>query len=286
MTTQQFDPERYKDGQRQEWDAVAAGWRKWWELIEGGAQHVSDRMLELAEIQPGQRVLDVATGIGEPAVSAARRVGPTGYVVATDQSPQMLEIARERSATLGLQQMEFKVADAEALEFPENSFDAVLCRWGLMFLPDLSSALNKIRQTLIPGGRFDTVVWDVPPKVPMVSLAMGVIQRMFEVPSPPPGVPNPFALADTSILERGLADAGFTDVRIEPITVTIEFPSAAEYTDFLRDIAPPVRAMLASQPEEKQAEAWQAIENAAGQFSDSSGVVRMPNEAILVAARG
>ena len=118
MTTQQFDPARYKEGQRQEWDAVATGWRKWWEIIEGGARQVSDRMLELAEIQTGQRVLDVATGIGEPAVSAARKVGPTGHVVATDQSPQMLEIARERAASLGLQNMEFKVTDAEALELP------------------------------------------------------------------------------------------------------------------------------------------------------------------------
>ena len=285
MATQAFDPQQYKERQRQEWDAVAAGWRKWWERIEGGAQHVSDRLLELGDVQPGQRVLDVATGIGEPAVSAARKVGASGHVTATDQSPQMLEIARERAAGLGLQNIEFKENDAEALELPEGSFDVALCRWGLMFLPDLPAALNGISRSLTPGGRIATAVWSVPPKVPMASLAMGVIQRMFQPPPPPAGAPGPFALADPSVLEKGLADAGFTDIRTERMTVTMEFPSAEGYTDFLRDIAPPVRAMLAGQPEEKQAEAWRAIADAAGQFAGEDGVVRMPNEVILVAAR-
>ena len=261
------------------------GWRKWWELIEAGAQHVSDRLVELAEVQPGQRVLDVATGIGEPAVSAARRVGPSGHVTATDQSPQMLEIARERAAKLGLQNIEFKEMDAETLELPEGSFDAAVCRWGLMFLPDLPAALNGMSRSLTPGGRMATAVWDVPPKTPMVSLAMGVMQRMFQPPPPPAGAPGPFALADTSILEKGLADAGFTDIRTERMTVTIEFPSAQDYTDFIRDIVPPVRAMLAGQPEEKQAEAWRAVADAAGQFAGADGVVRMPNETLLVSAR-
>lgn len=285
MTTQAFDPQQYKERQRQEWDAVAAGWRKWWELIEAGVQHVSDRILELGEVQPGQRVLDVATGIGEPAVSAARRVGPSGHVTATDQSPQMLEIARERAAALGLQNIEFKEMDAETLELPAASFDAALCRYGLMFLPNLQAALNGMSRSLTPGGRMATAVWDVPPKTPIVSLAMGVMQRLFQPPPPPAGAPGPFALADTSVLEKGLADAGFTDIRTERMTLTIEFPSAQDYTEFIRDVVPPVRAMLASQPEEKQAEAWRAVAEAAGQFAGADGVVRMPNETILVAAR-
>ena len=285
MTTQPYDPAQYKDAQRQEWDSVAAGWRKWWEIIEGGAQRVSDRLLELAETQPGHRVLDVATGIGEPAVTAAHRVGATGHVVATDQSPQMLAIAKERVAGLGLQNVEFKVMDAEALELPERSFDAVLCRWGLMFLPDLKAALSGMWRSLTPGGRMATCVWDVPPKVPMVSLAMGVIQKMFQLPPPPPGMPSPFSLADAAALEQAFRDAGFSDVRSERMTVVVEFPSATGYADFLKDIAPPVRALLANQPEERQTEAWQAISEAAGQFSASDGTVRMPNEAIFVAGR-
>ena len=285
MTTQPFDPAQYKNAQRQEWGAVAAGWRKWWEIIEYGAKHVSDRLLELAEIRPGKRVLDVATGVGEPAVTAGHRVGPTGHVVATDQSPQMLAIAQERAAAQGLQNIEFKVTDAEALDFPENTFDGVLCRWGLMFLPDLAAALNGMWRSLTPGGRLAACVWDVPPKTPMISLAMGVIQNIFQISPPPPGVPSPFGLADPVALKQALTDAGFADIRSERMTVMVEFPSATAYTDFLRDIAPPVRALLANQPEERRTEAWQAISNAAGQFSNADGMVRMPNETILVVGR-
>ena len=282
MTTQPFDPVQFKNAQRQEWDTVAAGWKKWWETIERGTQHVSARPVELAQIQPGHQVLDVATGIGEPAVTAAHRVGANGHVVATDQSPQMLAIAQERAAAQGLQHIEFKVMDAEALEFPENTFDAVLCRWGLMFLPDVAAALEGVLRALHPGGRLATCVWDVPPKTPMISLAMGVIQRMFQLPPPPPGVPGPFALADSAVLEQAFIRAGFTDVHSERMTVTIEFPSATAYTDFLRDIAPPVSALLANQPAERQTEAWQAISTAAGQFSAGDGSVHMPNETILM----
>ena len=255
MATQEFDATRYKSAQRQEWDAVAVGWSRWWETIEKGTQHHSDRLVELADVQPGHHVLDVATGIGEPCLTAARRVGATGSVTGTDQSQQMLAIARDRASALGLTNVEFREMDAEALDLPEESFDAVLCRCGLMFLPELSAALNGIWRSLTPGGRMATAVWDVPPKTPMISLAMGVIQNMFQPPPPPQGTPNPFTLADTSILEQGLAEAGFTDIKSERMTVMVEFPSAMAYTDFLRDIVPPLRAMLANQPEEKQREA-------------------------------
>ena len=175
MSTQPFDPQGYKDRQRQEWNAVAEGWRKWWPLIEQGAQQVSERLVDLAGVEPGHRMLDVATGVGEPAVTAARRVGPQGLVVATDQSPEMLAIARERGAALGLSNLEFHAVDAETLDFPEGSFDAALCRWGLMFLPDAVEGLQRIRRLLVPGGRFATSVWGPPQKTPLLSLAMGVL---------------------------------------------------------------------------------------------------------------
>ncbi len=118
-----------QEEQRQQWNSVATGWKKWWRAIEGGAQHVSQRMIELAEVKPGQRVLDIATGIGEPALLAASRVGTAGRVVATDLSPQMLDIARERANALGLTNVGFMESDVEALNFPDGSFDAILCRW-------------------------------------------------------------------------------------------------------------------------------------------------------------
>jgi len=153
------DPKQLKDEQRRDWDAAAAGWKKWWPLFERSAQHVSDRLVELAGVGIGARVLDIATGNGEPALTAARRVGPGGRVIATDQSVGMLTIARERAAALGVANVEFREIDGESLAIPESDFDAVLCRWGLMFMPDVKGALIGIHQRLRAGGRLATSVW-------------------------------------------------------------------------------------------------------------------------------
>lgn len=103
--TSTFDPNQFKMGQRQNWNSVAEGWKQWWDAFEKGAQRLSNRLIELAKIKSGQRVLDIATGIGEPAVSVAKIVGTTGHVLATDISEQMLEIAKEGAAFLGLQEI-------------------------------------------------------------------------------------------------------------------------------------------------------------------------------------
>ncbi len=115
------------------WDETsAAAWDKWFHIIEGGAEALSDRMVELAAIGPGAQVLDVASGLGEPAVAAAQRVAPSGHVLATDLSADMLGYGRKRAAKLGLANIEFRRMDAQALEVPEAAFDAVLCRWGVI----------------------------------------------------------------------------------------------------------------------------------------------------------
>jgi ubiquinone/menaquinone biosynthesis C-methylase UbiE len=168
-----FDIEQFKTEQRQRWDSVAEGWKEWWQTVEVAAQKVSDRIMELAEIKPGQKVLDIATGIGEPAVTAAKRLvelasisgnksksNDVGHVLATDISSEMLRIAKQRAAALELQSIiEFKESDAETLELAKSSFDAVLCRWGLMFLPDLKAGLSNIYRSLKEGGQFAAAVW-------------------------------------------------------------------------------------------------------------------------------
>ena len=204
--------------------------------------------------------------------------------MATDHAPQMLAIAQERADALGLANLELREMDAEALDLPENTFDAILCRWGLMFLPNLVDALSGMRPLLRPSGRLAAAVWSVPPEVPMLSLPMGVLQQMLELPPPPAGTPNPFNLGDVSVLEQALSDAGFTDVRSEHLVVTMEWPSAEEYITFLRDIAP-IIPILASYSAEKQAQAWQAIKEAVQHYATADGAVTMPNEAICVVGR-
>ena len=136
MESKGIDPAQFRSTQREQWNIAASGWRKWSELIDTAAGSVSERLVELAAIEPGSRVLDVAAGYGEPALTAARKAGPDGGVVATDISAEMLAYGRERAAEAGLENIEFVEADASSLDFPEDSFDAALSRWGIIFEPD------------------------------------------------------------------------------------------------------------------------------------------------------
>jgi ubiquinone/menaquinone biosynthesis C-methylase UbiE len=243
-----LDSKQYKEIQRQGWASVAKGWEKWWKTIEVGADNVSHRLIELAEIKSGSRVLDIATGIGDPAITAARKVGSSGRVLATDISPQMLSIAKQRAISLGLHHViEFKEGDAETIELPTSTFDAVLCRWGLMFLPDLRTGLSNIYSSLVNGGRLAFAVWSSSEKVPFISLVINTISKETHKPGLPPGIPGPFILADENVLKDSLTKSGFGDVAIEKMDVTFTFDSAKAFTSFHLDTAFPLHAMLANE---------------------------------------
>jgi ubiquinone/menaquinone biosynthesis C-methylase UbiE len=285
---QAFDSDEFKAEQRQMWDNVAPGWQAWWPTLERGAQKVSDKIVELAEIKPGDRVLDIATGIGEPAVTAARKVMPNGKVVATDISPQMLAIARTRATSLGLDGiMEFREGDEEKLDLPDSTavFDAIISRWGLMFLSNIPATLLRIRQMLASNGRLSAAVWSVPSKVPLLDLALATVRKQINAPVPPLGTPGPFALADVEALERWFSQAGFKDIRTDILQITFGFDSPESYTRFHQQIAAPVHSMLANHTDEVKKQAWDSITQAVWQYADSHGRVNLDNEVICIVGR-
>jgi SAM-dependent methyltransferase len=284
MAGQSNDIGRLKNEQKRDWDAAAAGWKKWWPVLERGAQPVSNRLVELARVGAGARVLDVATGSGEPAVTAARRVAPGGRVIAVDQSPGMLAIARERAESLRITNVEFRESDGEALTLAEHDFDAVLCRWGLMFMPDLASALSGFRERLVSGGRIAASVWSTPDKVPMISIGADIVRKLANLPPPAPGALDPLRLGDTSILRNALEQSGFTEIKIERMPVTFEFDSVEDFTKMREDVASAFRALLARQSPEMRRQIIAAVTDAARQFTQSDGKVRTTNETILFAA--
>lgn len=284
MSEQQFDPQRFKSEQQRDWDAAAEGWKRWWPLFERCAQHVNDRLVELAGVKLGDHVLDIATGNGEPAVTAARRVGPQGKVIATDQSSGMLAIARERVAALGLNNLEFRQSDAEQLAVSERDFDAAVCRWGLMFMPDLVGALKQIHSRLKPGARFATSVWSTADKVPMITLGQDAVRKIANLPPPPPNAMDPLRLANTSILTGALAEAGFKNVTNERVQVIWEMDTPDGFAQFRRDVSAPFRALLARQTPEMRDRIVAAVTDAARPYAAADGKVRTPNEAILFCA--
>ena len=272
------DPQKFKSSQRQSWDSAAEGWK----TIEGSAQVVSDKLIELAQIQQGHKVLDVATGIGEPAVTAARKVRPSGKVTAIDLSPQMLAIAKERAKENGLDNtIEFREGDAESLAVPAYAFDAVVSRFGLMFLPDLPKALRAMREALVPGGRMAAAVWSTPAKVPSFNLVSGVVMNEIGASPPPPGTPGPFSLADTSLLRDKFSQAGYQGINIESHNMNFKFSSPEEFTAFCRATAAPIKAMIAGQPAARQEEIWDAVTEAARKHADpGTGALDFVNEVI------
>jgi enediyne biosynthesis protein CalE5 len=283
MSDQNPDDLKIKSQQKAAWDDSAEGWKRWWPAFERAAQTVNDRLVELAFVRAGARVLDIATGSGEPALTAARAVGQSGRIVAVDMSPGMLAIARERVDASGLHNVELVESDAESLSLDPRSFDAALCRWGLMFMPDLDGVLRLMHRALKPGGRFATAVWAAADKVPMCGLARDAIRQITGI-APPPNAPDPTKLADTSILERALVAAGFRDVTIERLIVTFEFPSAEGFADFRSQVGG-TRAMLARMPADVSRQVRDAVVTSAGAFAGPDGVVKLSNETICFGAR-
>jgi enediyne biosynthesis protein CalE5 len=282
--TTSFDPAQYKADLRTEWRDAAPGWRAWLEVLEAadGGQAVSRSLVELAGIGPGDAVLDVAAGYGEPGLTAARAVTPGGRVVCTDISAEMLAVGRERAAAAGLDNLEFLEGDAEELAFQEASFDAVLSRQGLQFLPDVAGVLARLRSFLKPGGRLAAAVWGPPQRVQFAA-PLPLIRAELQLPPPPAGIPGPFALADAGQLARLVEAAGLTEVETGTVTAIYQPGSAELATRWLRDVAPPITALVDAQPPEVQERVWAKVTQAWAPSTTASGRVRLKNQAVWVA---
>jgi SAM-dependent methyltransferase len=245
---QTFDPIAFKQKMREEWSDAADGWRRWCHVVESkdGGQRHSEKLVELARIRPGASVLDVGGGYGEPSLTAVRVVGPEGHVVCMDISPGLLAFARERAQEAGVDNIEFMEADAEQLDFGKESFDAIVSRAVLMFLPDVPGTLKRLRSFLRPGGRFAASVWGEQGKVQFAAAGL-VIADALALGPPPSGQPGIFALADERRLAALMREAGFEDVETGTVSVIFETDTPAQFTEFIRDVAPPFTVLLKDQ---------------------------------------
>jgi enediyne biosynthesis protein CalE5 len=281
--TTTFDPAQYKADLRTEWRDAAPGWRAWVDVLEAAdaGQAVSRSLVELAGIGPGQVVLDLAAGYGEPGLTAARAVAPGGQVVCTDISAEMLAVGRERAAAAGLDNLKFLQGDAEELAFEEASFDAVLSRQGLQFLPDVPGVLARLRSFLKPHGRLAAAVWG-PPQAVQFAAPVPVIRAELGLPPPPAGIPGPFALADADQLVGLVQAAGFTDVATGTVTAIYQIGSPELATRWLREVAPPITALVDPHPPEVQERVWAKVTEAWAPFTIADGRVRLENQAVWV----
>jgi ubiquinone/menaquinone biosynthesis C-methylase UbiE len=178
--------------------------------------------------------------------TAAARVRPGGRVVATDLSPDMVAVTQRKARKLGLDNLEAREMDMQALAFPDASFDGATCRFGLMFCPDPVKAASEIRRVLKPGARFATAVWDVPAKNPFFTSITAVLGEFVPLPAPDPTAPGVFRLAPPGELERVLKAGGFSSVTVEARPITLTYESLEDYWQIQTDLAAPLRGAIAS----------------------------------------
>jgi SAM-dependent methyltransferase len=195
----------------------------------------------------------------------------------------MLAYGRERAAANGVENIEFLQADASALDFPAESFDAAVSRFGIIFEPDGEGAAAKVRGFLKPGGRMAIASWGTPEQVPFLAIPMQTAMKKLEVPPPPPGTPGPLSRPTHEAIGGLLEGGGFSDVQVEDIDVTMEYESPEEFTVYVRDIAAPITAMIAPHPEDVQKATWAAITEATREAMGGDGPVKFTNR-VLVAS--
>ena len=269
-----FDPEKFRQTTRAQWESAAEAWDRWSPLLADWLGPATDAMLDMAAVGPGARVLDVAAGTGEQTVAAARRVGTEGFVLATDISPSILRFALGTARQAGLANVETLELDGERHDtLPEASFDAAISRVGLIYFPDQQRALAGIRRAVKPGGRFAAVVYSTPDRNAFFSLPVGIIRRRAQLPPPLPGQPGPFSLGAEGVLARALQQAGFRDVEVRKVDSPVRLPSAAECARFERESFGALHQMMAAMSERERVDTWKEIEAALGKFETDQGFV-------------
>jgi enediyne biosynthesis protein CalE5 len=231
------------------WASVAGSWAEHAEYVDARGALVTEAMLELGRLQPGDRVLELACGPGGVGLTAAKRVAPGGEVVLSDVAVEMTAIAAERADALGLANVSTRVLDLERIEEPDGSYDVVLCREGLMFALDPARAAREIRRVLRPGGRVAIAVWGPREQNPWLGLVFDAASAQTGAPLPPPGIPGPFALDDHDKLARLLSDAGLADVSVSVLAVPLRAGAFEEWWTRTSALAGPLAKVLASLPD-------------------------------------
>jgi ubiquinone/menaquinone biosynthesis C-methylase UbiE len=297
-----FDANAHREASRESWEAAAPGWRRRQELMRSFAAPVSHWMVDAISPQPGQRVLELAAGMGETGMLAAELVAPLGGVIVSDQAEAMLEGARARAIELSLSNVEFQVLNAEWIDLPLASVDAVLCRWGYMLMADPATALADARRVLRPGGRIALAVWDAIAENPWALLPG---QELLERDGGPAAGalgagassesasaanasseprPGPFALASEARVVKLLREAGFVEVQVEALALTRHHASFEELWETTLDLSPSFHDSVLSRPAAEIAEIEASLAARFAPYTAADGTIEIPGRTLVACA--
>jgi SAM-dependent methyltransferase len=264
-------PDAARQRSRATWDAVATGWYTQREEIWESSRPVSEWMIRRLDPQPGDTVLELAAGLGDTGLRAARSVGRSGRVIITDFAPEMVAAARRRAEEMGVENAEFRTLDAERMDLETNSVDGVLCRWAYMLMIDPAAAFAETRRVLRPGGRLAFSVWAARERNPALSLAGRILVELGHILPPDPEAPGPFFMADTGRIRELVVGAGFAEPAIEEVSFSRQFVNQDAYWRFLIETSASTSPVLRSLPPEAQNTVRERVHEAARPFHSGEG---------------
>jgi len=266
------------------WATVAGSWATHAEFVDDRGRELTDAMLDLVALRPGQRVLELGCGPGGLGLAAAQRIAPSGEIVLSDVAPEMTAIAARRASTMGLTNVATAVLDLEAIDEPAASFDVVLSRDGVQFASDPARAAGEIRRVLRPGGRWVVATWASRARNPWLAIVLDAVSAQLGTPMPPPGVPGPFSLDDADVLLALCSDADLVDVVVSAMCVPLRALSFDDWWTRTTALAGPLATVLAALPSE-QLQAIRATAGTAAAHYETSSGFEFPGVALIATGR-
>ena len=266
------------------WRSVAAGWERQRELFARATAELSERMVELLRPRPGQRILDLAAGPGETGFGVLPLIEPGGALLSTDAAPEMVEVARRRAAALGLVGIEFAVEDAAQLSLGDASVDGIICRFGLMLVPDMERAAAEMARVLRPGGRVVLAVWASSRVNPWITAAGRAALDLGFTDPPDHEAPGPFRLGDPELLRSVVASGGLEIELVEEIAVTWTAESTGAWWETTRDTSRMLGALVERLPPSDVTALRQGAEGLLQEFTAADGSLSVPGLARIVVA--
>jgi SAM-dependent methyltransferase len=279
-----FDPNAHRDASLQSWEEAASGWTRQREAMRQFGTPVSHWMLDAISPQPGERVLELAAGLGETGMLAAELVAPMGGVVISDQAEAMLSGARERALALNLSNLEFQVLNAEWIDLPVASIDVVICRWGYMLMADPPAALRETRRVLRPGGRVALAVWDSIDRHPWALLPTQELIERGVSAAAPAGTPGPFALGSAEQVSELLEQAGFAEIRVQALDLHRCHASFEEFWDSTLDLSRGLHDAILDRPEPEITEIRAALAERFAPYTAADGSLDIPGRTLVASA--
>jgi SAM-dependent methyltransferase len=279
-----FDAAAYRDRSLHNWEEAAPGWARHWEDTRAMFAPVTHWLIDALELQPGERVLELAAGVGEAGMLAAELVAPTGGVIISDQAEAMLDAARARATQLGIDNVEFRILNAEWIDLPVATLDGVLCRMGYMLMADPAAALAETRRVLRTGGRVALAVWDAPEANPWMTVPGRELTERGLMQPGAAGEPGPFALASADRVMELLEGAGFVEVRVERVDTPRRQASFSDFWATSLELSRGFHDAVMSRPAAEIEQIEAAVADRLAPYTAPDGSLEIPGRALVAAA--